>query len=134
MVFWELFFCQFLLFTKFTYCKFKAYCKWKAKKTLAAQTESRDFLRKTRLGAHNHYSDKMHKWNLLVIMLIVLGQVCESFTYVFETRIDIDLQLFRKETSYLLIRRSISLNLQINLLIRRWYFKLQFSLTVQIQF
>ena len=50
---------------------------------------------------------------MLEVLLIVLGQVCESFTYVFETRIDTDLQLFRKEISYLLIRRSISLNLHI---------------------
>ena len=66
----------------------------KKKNTVATQTGSCDFLRKTRLDAHNHYFDKMHKWNLLVILLIVLGQLCESFTYVFETQIDTDLQLF----------------------------------------
>ena len=43
----------------------------------------------------------MNEWNLVEIMLIVLGQVCESFIYVFETRIDTDLKLFREETSYL---------------------------------
>ena len=85
------------------------------KKTLAAHRLGPQFSKENQ--AHNHYFDKMHEQNLLEILL-VLGQVCESFAYVFETRINTDLQLFRKETSYLLIRRSISLNLQINLLIR----------------
>ena len=36
----------------------------------------------------------------MVILLKVLEQIWESFTYhVFETRIDIDLQLFDKKTS-----------------------------------
>ena len=104
----------------------------KQERTLAAQTgSSKENQAENFLCSNNHYSDKIHKWNLLVILLIVLGQLCESFTYVSKRKLILILNYFEKKLlKNLLIRRSISLNLQINLLIKRWYpVNLHFSLT-----
>ena len=46
-----------------------------------------------------------------------LGQVCKSFLHVFKTKIDTDLRLFQKETSYLLISRVVNRFLKLKLFV-----------------